>query len=58
MLTVLAEHERAIREREIEKRKRGRSGWVIGGSVQDLAAAILVIGTGSSLASTSNQTLG
>jgi hypothetical protein len=56
ILTVLVEHERAIREREIEKRER--SGWVIGGSVQDLAAAILVIRTGSSLASTSNQTPG
>jgi hypothetical protein len=52
MLTVLVEHERAIRESEIEKRER--SGWVIGGSVQDFVAAILVIGTGSSLVSTSN----
>jgi hypothetical protein len=53
-LTVLVEHEQAIREREIEKKERERSGWVIDGSVQELAAAILVIGTGSSLASTSN----
>jgi hypothetical protein len=53
-LTVLVEHERAIREQEIEKKGRERSGWVIGGSVQDLAAVILVMGTGSSLASTSN----
>jgi hypothetical protein len=56
ILTVLVEHKRAIREREIEKRER--SGWVIGGSVQDLTAVILVIETSSSLASTSNQTLG
>jgi hypothetical protein len=58
VLTVLVEHERAIQEREIEKRERERSSWVISRSVQDLAAAILVIGTSSSLASTSNRTLG
>jgi hypothetical protein len=44
-LTVLVKHERAIQEHEIEKRER--SGWVIGGSAQNLAATILVIGTGS-----------
>jgi hypothetical protein len=55
-LTVLVEHERAIQENEIEKRES--LGRVIGGSVQDLAAAILVIGTGSLLASMSNQTTG
>jgi hypothetical protein len=56
VLIVLVEHERAIQEREIEKRER--PGWVISGSVHDIAAVILVIGTGSSLASTSNQTPG
>jgi outer membrane lipoprotein SlyB len=58
MLTVQVEHKRAIRECEIEKGERERSGWIIGGCVQDLAAAILGIKTGSSLASMSNQTPG
>jgi hypothetical protein len=43
---------------ESTKKRRERSGRVVGRSVQDLAAAILVIGTGSSLASTSNRTPG